>query len=790
MLYSARPSIFSVLSLACAAVVFAACGDETTGTGPVSSSSGTGGSGGTGGAGGSGGGGGNGLSSEVCSGTPTASPFPGTDDCPSAQNGVADALDNALAPEGLTRCDVGFAASDLALSGLPSAMLVDKRRLPDFTPLHRGPLRMPGYGRESADWLDTAAQSKHPVSETLAALSVRRGHSFQQICVDLSAFMPIPGDTTPLASAIILLNQHQGYVGDEAALREAAKLVPLTLQTKLSLVIGALDHAALEVKAALGTEVKLDLRHLARTHALVVPNVQNYSTAADRVALLDTVDMGRMSEAAVLLAKTIEDAGLGAEPDAIFAPFVADTPLGSIVIHDSSDDIYADGYIAAENALLLVDLGGNDTYEVPAGASNESHPVAVNIDIRGQDHYQYKEFPAPVDGDLLVSDEKGRYTPVDTPDKDYGPITLSRIGRQGAGHAGIGFLFDLGNGNDTYRSHAVSQGFGSMGVGVLLDEAGDDEYASEAGAQGAAVFGLGALIDVAGKDTYRSFTYSQGFGGPQAAAALVDTGGEDLYSCDMGNPANGGHPLYWSPQLPGTGNTSMCQGAAMGRRPVAADDPAYMAGGVGILRDRSGKDRYEASVFAQGTAYWQGLGMLLEGGTDGDEYDGAWYIQGSTAHFALSLFLEQGGDDLYNPNTDVSATSIGVGHDFSASVHLDEGGNDVYNAPGLSLGSGNINGIGCLINTGGDDTYTAEGDPTLGAGNYSAELPFGQPRQDAPTLGIFVDAGGTDTYVVSGMTRALNQSLWNYEPQPYPMQTLTTEHGCGNDDDMGMVTIP
>ena len=787
MRLTARSLPLSLLLFGALALLAAGCGDESSqASGPSSSSSSGGGAGGTGGAGGAGGA----SSAPLCVSAPTPAPFAGTDSCPSAQNGVADALDNALAAEGLTRCDVRLLPEDIALSGWAPAMLVDKRRLPDFTPLQRGPLRLPAYGRESAAWLDSAAKSKNVVSETLAALSTRRGHTFQDICLDLQAFEPAMEDTTPLATAVLLLNQHHGYVADEAALRDAAKNIPLGFQGKLARVIGAVDHAALEVKAALGTEVKLDLRHLARTHALLVPNVQNYSTAADKIALLDTVDLARITEASVLLARSIEEADFGSEADATFPPFVADSPIGSIVVHDSSDDFYQDGDVAAESAALLVDLGGNDTYEVPAGASDETQPIAVAIDVRGQDHYGYKEYPAAADGDLLVSDEKGRYTPLDTPDKDYGPITLSRIGRQGAGLAGIGLLFDLGNGNDSYRSLAVSQGFGSMGVGVLFDEAGDDEYLAEAGAQGAALFGLGALIDLEGNDKRKSFTFSHGFAGPQAAALLLDASGDDEYACDSGDPANGGHPLYLSPQLPGKGNTSMCQGAAMGRRPNAQNDPAYMAGGLGILRDISGKDRYSASVFAQGTGYWQGLGMLLEGGMEPDIYDGAWYVQSASAHFALSLFLEQGGNDTYNPTIDISATSIGVGHDFSASLHLDEGGDDLYNAPGLSLGSGNINGIGCLINAGGIDTYTAKGDPSLGAGNYSSEQPFGQPRQNAPTLGIFVDVGGIDSYVVGGMARPLDNTQWSYEPQPYPMQTITTEHGCSNDENMGMVTIP
>jgi hypothetical protein len=155
------------------------------------------------------------------------------------------------------------------------------------------------------------------------------------------------------------------------------------------------------------------------------------------------------------------------------------------------------------------------------------------------------------------------------------------------------------------------------------------------------------------------------------------------------------------------------------------------------------------------------------------------------------MFLEEGGDDQYDLAIPPAATSIGVGHDFSASIHLDEGGNDQYQGPGLSLGSGNINGIGCLVNVGGNDTFTAAGDPTLGAGNYSNELPFGDTRQTAPTIGIFVHTGGTGAYTVGGMSRPLANTTWSYDPQPYPApEMVTTEHGCGADQQSGTASLP
>jgi hypothetical protein len=710
--------------------------------------------------------------------SPKAAAFAGTDDCPAEVPGVADAIDEALAKGGIDRCKVRFLPSDVKLatkSGWKEADLFDVRRLADFTPLHRGPLRLPAYGRETASWLDAAAGSKSPVSGTIAALSARRGSPLEDACVDLASWAAADGDATPLATAVLRLAKEAGGPGDETAVKAAAAKVPRTLQARLAPVVGAIGWAASEVRAALGVKSGADRKTLAQ--AWTIYAATTFAIDASKLGLLDGVDQKRLAAAAALLARTIEDADLASEPDATFDAFEVATPLGAIVVHGSGKDTYAANG-PAQHAALLVDLGGDDRYEVPAGASSELYPVSVAIDVRGADSYGYAEVPVALDAGLLPSDGKGRHVFVDA-SKGNGPTTLSRTPRQGAGLAGVGLLFDLGAEGDHYRSLALSQGFASAGVGVLYDAGGDDVYESEIGSQGAALYGLAALVDAGGNDTHAAFTLSQGVGMTQGVGALVDLAGDDVHRCDPGDPAHGGQPLYFSPQLPGKGNTSMCQGVGQGRR---ADSPPGMAGGTGILRDAAGKDQYTASVFAQGSAFWQGLGMLLDGGPEGDSYDGFWYVQGANAHYSLCLFVDEGGDEKYDQTLPMAATSIGVGHDFSAALHLDLGGDDVYAAPGLSLGSGNINGIGFLLNAGGDDTYVAAGDPTFGAGNYSSEAPWGLPRQDAPTIGVFVDAGGgKDTYTVAGAARALDGTTWSTTPQPYPGHTLTSEVGCGAD---------
>ena len=360
---------------------------------PVHATSPATGSGGAGGAG-TGGQGGTGL--ELCVSSPSPAAFAGTDDCPAPIPAEKDTFDDALAAGGLDRCHVRLLPEDVALSGWPEEMLVDAHRLPDFAALQRGPLRLPAYGRETAGWLDAAAASKNPVSETIAALSVRRGHVIEGACEDPS-LAPGADDTTPLATAVLRLDEDHGAPGDDAALRAAAEKVPIDLQRRLARVILAIDRAASEVLAALATQSPSDLEYLARTSGLYAPSTAfGFSTSASQLAKLDAVDLDRIATAAAVLARVIEAADLGGVPPATFPAFEASTPIGHIVVHDASDDAYLDGD-AAEDAALLFDLGGDDSYEVPAGASDDLTPVSLAIDVRGSDKYGYAVVADPLD---------------------------------------------------------------------------------------------------------------------------------------------------------------------------------------------------------------------------------------------------------------------------------------------------------------------------------------------------------------------------------------------------------
>ncbi|MFN7146728.1 MAG: hypothetical protein ACK4YP_23345, partial [Myxococcota bacterium] len=419
-----------------------------------------------------------------------------------------------------------------------------------------------------------------------------------------------------------------------------------------------------------------------------------------------------------------------------------DTAAGAILISPPTDDTHGDDLGAL---LLHVDRGGDDTYLGAAGATSDGdNPVAVLVDLGGDDTYGYVEVADPADTDaILPSDADGR-------SGGAWPASESETGRQGSGRYGVGLLYDLGATRDVYASLRMSQGFGSMGVGVLADDGGDDTYDAEAASQGAGVFGLGLLYDGGGDDTYGAWAFAQGFAYVGGGGLAYDRDGNDVWWSDPGN-SFGGTTLYYSPQLAGgEGNSSFTQGAGFGLRGDSYG--LWLAGGLGVLRDAAGNDAYTAGVFAQATGYWEGTGVLADGAGD-DTYDALWYIQAGAAHFALAILVDGGGNDHYNPNVTPYNVLLGSGHDFSVGVAIDHAGDDVYHYTTLAAGASNCQGIGVFVDNDGADTYRADSAYSTGLGNHSTDC---ETRTNTQSEGLFLDAGGdADTYVwPEGDTRA------------------------------------
>ena len=368
------------------------------------------------------------------------------------------------------------------------------------------------------------------------------------------------------------------------------------------------------------------------------------------------------------------------------------TRHGLMVVGGPGDNEYD------QEALLIIDLGGNDHYRNGAGASREGHPFSMVIDFSGNDVYRTSD--------------------------DYA---------QGAGILGGGFLIDLG-GDDQYFSQSFGQGAGVLGVGMLVDLGGDDLYQCHSFCQGAGFLGIGLIAESEGNDQYSAAIYSQGFGFVRGLGLILEGEGNDRFFA-------GG--VYRDHREPGKAFLSMSQGFGFGLRPWGT--LAGASGGIGILDDIKGNDHYLADYFSQGSGYWYSLGILND--TMGhDLYAAGRYSQGAGVHLAAGILQDTAGDDHYLARFGVSQ---GAGHDLSVGFLLDYSGNDRYVGGTLSQGAGNANGFGVLNDNGGSDEYYLHDD---GQGHGNTE----EFRQ-LDSFGILFDTGGSeDRYSLGGLNNTVN----------------------------------
>lgn len=408
-----------------------------------------------------------------------------------------------------------------------------------------------------------------------------------------------------------------------------------------------------------------------------------------------------------------------------------DTPLGQIIIDTTGQD----NHYRLQAPLLVLDVGGNDSYEFLP--TTEGHRISVLIDHQGNDHY------------FTVA-----------PGADPSSATL-----------GYGILWDT-QGNDHYEGVQQAQSSALFGASLLVDEGGDNTFTASDHSQAQAIAGFAVLLSSPGNDQFNAQTHAQGSAGPQGVAVLIDPAGNDDYSLNN-------TPLSQpSPQLP-THNTSMGQGAGWGVR-GEFDDGRSSAGGIGILLDLAGDDRYSGQVFAQGVGYYEGLGLLVDNAGD-DHFDAAWYAMGAAAHTGAGILLKRGtGNDIYHSSHSIS---LGAAHDFSVGLFLDEGGNDRYEVAGLSLGAAHDNSFALFVDGSGNDHYQVTTDDCQAFG-IARISQWGTMREDMVNLGLFMDLGGQDHYPKT-CANVRNNANWN-APRKWPLLQLRSEAAAGYDGELPM----
>lgn len=426
-----------------------------------------------------------------------------------------------------------------------------------------------------------------------------------------------------------------------------------------------------------------------------------------------------------------------------------DTPLGPVRILSSEADRLAVGMevpldevarlgtlSARDGAILVVDLGGDDSYFGRVGTPNLAgvvagngegllRPIATIIDLDGNDMYD----AAGLDGSIAC------------------------------GLFGIGAIFDLG-GNDRYlgASHSVARAL--YGTALLVDRSGTDQYVTSGfHTQGTAHCGVALLLDQSGNDKYTLDAFGQGLGGTRGAGLLIDLDGNDQYRArDNG----------WNLPTYRDLSASYAQGVGYGRRADFGDGHS-LAGGWGMLLDNAGDDSYHATVWSQGAGYWWGVGVFEDRAGD-DSYRNGWHSLGAAAHFSIGHAVDLEGSDQYNlDNPSTVGQYMGSARDGSIAMFIDGDGNDRAVLSNRSAGCADLGSIAIYWDRRGNDRYTIKLDTTANSDRALGEViaydDFRSFRDDLISLGLFLDTEGRDEYRPTS-PQIVDRNSWDRSASP------------------------
>lgn len=421
---------------------------------------------------------------------------------------------------------------------------------------------------------------------------------------------PLPAaPTTALITAVTALSATLGLPQQPAEAIVGAGLSPEVAGRTANLLTDVL--ACHRITAA----------HYAAVPTAALPELVRAGTGVDasvRTSLRSCAD--GMWSATVELQLALQIALPARTPDTCAALGPVNLDLWPVLRFDGrcADSSYPNDY------LVIVDVGGNDTYRNNAGSNmvdlNFSPAGAAVTGLRGTGPARgcQRAIPGLTAADCTPSaavllDLQGQdtYGVKQTPDHDAGctndPV-IRRMMTGGAGFLGVGILRDSGGTRDVYTGKTGALGAGHIfGVGLLSDTGGNDSYAAVRNSQGfALVGGLGVLRDSAGADTYA-----------YAVPAAI-------------NPAAAN-------QTEGAGGVRDDEGEGLCDRipRFTAGAANVLPGTVGILVDDAGADTYRAAFAGDFTAPLQNpstragslgfgnnqaVGVFLDRGTGTDAY--------------------------------------------------------------------------------------------------------------------------------------------------------------------------
>ncbi len=355
-----------------------------------------------------------------------------------------------------------------------------------------------------------------------------------------------------------------------------------------------------------------------------------------------------------------------------------DTPLGKIIVGGGGHHVYTN------EAFLIIDTGGSNTYVNSAGGANGllGRPISIVIDMGNNDDF-----------------------------------ISNRSFSQGSGVFGIGILAALGS-NCTFHAKHLSQGAGLFGCGLLMTGEGNQTFEADTFCQGAGMFGAGILWQRGGNTRYKAAQMAQGFGGTSGIGLLLDKGGNNSYV------AGGKYPCGWLPNHYFT----LSQGFGYGMRP-------YAGGGIGILCDLKGDNHYVADVYGQGASYWYSVGLLLDLGSN-NTYDAYQYCQGAGIHLSSGELIDWGGSNTFT----AGHICQGAAHDYAVGILIDRAGDNKYTGDTTAQGAAINNSFAMLLDQSGNDVYTGTDPKQSQASGHDGD------KREYGSIALMIDLGGESKY--------------------------------------------
>lgn len=406
------------------------------------------------------------------------------------------------------------------------------------------------------------------------------------------------------------------------------KDIPADAARSISRLVQAIATTNVQIKQALSKLSPEERRELIESLPMMglgkapfkVEFVTRPPSSPSRVfSLLSRVDLPKIRSAAVALVSKIELENPILRKVARSGAKIKSTTLLSggikIAIGGTGEDLHAE-----KDVHLCVDFGGSNRYTGRYGAG---------IGYAG----------------VLL---------------DFGNGTRAEAGDAtlGAGILGVGIArFD--GAQNVLRAGSVTFGCGLAGVGILKFERATS-IEGRALTLGTGLAGIGLVAAGKESDRMRCAFRGLGVGLPQGIGWVVNLGGDDSY--------------FGSSSQSAKGSTSRVRSDAIGFSSGISNVGSPFAGGIGLVTDLSGDDKYEAGDRSVSFAEFGGATSIFDEGGD-DNYQAGENSIATSKEEASAYLHDLGGSDLYLAPDGNSIVSAG---ESSNAILFDRAGNDRY----------------------------------------------------------------------------------------------------------------